>query len=172
MIKIYKSFSFDSPFPIDQNNNGKIDRGNLDFFEKNSRKKNSVRVCNKTGKEKSIDDTGGGGGERRKKSSERSEIKEREERIRRRRRLRRIRSAHHLQRAVTNEFLLSPVPPRLISRSDWHNTATNERDSRNIEESLSLFFPSLSSDLTSPTLCNYFYEGEKPAAADSLAVEN
>ena len=40
---------------------------------------------------------------------------------------------------------------------------------RNIEESL--FFP-LSSDLTSPTLCNYFYEGEKPAAADSLAVEN
>lgn len=138
MIKIYKSFSFDSPFPIDQNNNGKIYRGNLDFFEKNSRKKNSVRVCNKTGKEKSIDDTGGGGGERRKKSSERSEIKEREERIRRRRRLRRIRSAHHLQRAVTNEFLLSPVPPRLISRSDWHNTATNERDSRNIEESLSL----------------------------------
>lgn len=139
MIKIYKSFSFDSPFPIDQNNNGKIYRGNLDFFEKNSRKKNSVRVCNKTGKEKSIDDTGGGGGERRKKSSERSEIKEREERIRRRRRLRRIRSAHHLQRAVTNEFLLSPVPPRLISRSDWHNTATNERDSRNIDESLSLF---------------------------------
>ena len=138
MIKIYKSFSFDSPFPIDQNNNGKIYRGNLDFFEKNSRKKNSVRVCNKTGKEKSIDDTGGGGGERRKKSSERSEIKEREERIRRRRRLRRIRSAHHLQGAVTNEFLLSPVPSRLISRSDWHNTATNERDSRNIEESLSL----------------------------------
>lgn len=139
MIKIYKSFSFDSPFPIDQNNNGKIYRGNLDFFEKNSRKKNSVRVCNKTGKEKSIDDTGGGGGERRKKSSESSEIKEREERIRRRRRLRRIRSAHHLQRAVTNEFLLSPVPSRLISRSDWHNTATNERDSRNIDESLSLF---------------------------------
>lgn len=139
MIKIYKSFSFDSPFPIDQNNNGKIYRGNLDFFEKNSRKKNSVRVCNKTGKEKSIDHTGGGGGERRKKSSESSEIKEREERIRRRRRLRRIRSAHHLQRAVTNEFLLSPVPPRLISRSDWHNTATNERDSRNIDESLSLF---------------------------------
>lgn len=131
-----------------------------------------MRVCNKTGKEKSIDDTGGGGGERRKKSSERSEIKEREERIRRRRRLRRIRSAHHLQGAVTNEFLLSPVPSRLISRSDWHNTATNERDSHNIEESLSLFFPSLSSDLTSPTLCNYFYEGEKPAAADSLAVEN
>ena len=35
--------------------------------------------------------------------------------------------AHHLQRAVTNEFLLSSVPPQLISRSDWHNSAERTR---------------------------------------------